>query len=101
MHVTPTTFDRALLEKTAATLKAIAHPVRLSIIDLLRDGRQLNVTQIYLALEVEQAVASQHLSILKERNVLSSRRQGKHSFYFLKHPEFLDVLRFASRTFSI
>ena len=62
------------------------------MIDLLKDGRRLNVTQIYTALGMEQAVASQHLTILKSKNILDSRRQGKHSYYFLKHPRIIEVI---------
>ena len=43
----------------------------------------MNVTQIYHALNLEQAVASQHLSILKERGILASKREGKHSYYYI------------------
>ena len=46
---------------------------------------QMNVTQIYEALGIEQASASHHLNILKTKGVLDSRRSGKNTFYFLKH----------------
>lgn len=92
METNSGSLNRVILERTAASLKAIAHPVRLAMIDLLRDGKRLNVTQIYQALGLEQAVASQHLSILKEKNILSSKRQGKHSYYYLKHPSILEVI---------
>ena len=52
-----TQFNKAILEKTASSLKAIAHPIRLAMIDLLKDGRRMNVTQIYMALDLEQAVS--------------------------------------------
>lgn len=62
------------------------------MIDLLKDGKRLNVTQIYSTLGLEQAVASQHLSILKERDILDSKRQGKHSYYYLKHTCIVEVI---------
>lgn len=92
MQTSSTTLDKEILDRTASSLKAIAHPVRLAMIDLLRDGRRMNVTQIYTALGLEQAVASQHLSILKEKDIFSSRRQGKHSYYYLKHPKIVEVI---------
>ena len=92
--------DKTLLERTAPSLKAIAHPVRLAMIDLLKDGKRLNVTQIYMALGLEQAVASQHLSILKEKDILDSKRQGKHSYYFLKHSCVVDVINLVASTLS-
>ena len=92
--------ERTLLERTAGSLKAIAHPVRLAMIDLLKDGKRMNVTQIYISLGLEQAVASQHLSILKERDILDSKRQGKHSYYFLKHGCVVDVIDLIISTFE-
>jgi DNA-binding transcriptional ArsR family regulator len=84
--------DPALLVKTSNSLKAIAHPVRLSMVELLKDGRKLNVTQIYEALGLEQAVASQHLSILKDKKIFTSERKGKHTYYFIKHDCVVDVI---------
>lgn len=101
MQVTSTRTEKALLEKTAGSLKAIAHPVRLAMIDLLKDGRRMNVTQIYNELGLEQAVASQHLSILKDKNVFDSKRQGKHSFYFLKHPCVVEIIDVILSTYDI
>lgn len=102
MSINPSTsqLDRTLLERTASSLKAVAHPVRLAMIDLLKDGKRLNVTQIYSMLGLEQAVASQHLSILKERDILDSRRQGKHSYYYLKHACIVEVIELVMQTFD-
>lgn len=87
--------NKKTLERTANSLKAIAHPIRLAMIDLLKDGNSLNVTQIYQSLDLEQAVASQHLSILKEKGILSSKRQGKHSFYFISHASISEIIALA------
>jgi DNA-binding transcriptional ArsR family regulator len=80
------------LEKAANMLKAIAHPVRISIVQYLEDGRKRTVTEIYRKLGIEQATASHHLVILRDRGVLSSRREGKNTWYFLKHPNLKSVL---------
>lgn len=79
------------LEKAAGMLKAIAHPMRIAIIGCLEDGQRLTVTEIHKQLKIEQATASHHLGILKDKGVLSSKREGKNIFYFLKH-ETLKVL---------
>jgi DNA-binding transcriptional ArsR family regulator len=77
--------DPKRLEEAASKLRAIAHPMRIAIIDLLESREQMNVTEIYEALKIEQASASHHLNILKTKGVLDSRRSGKNTFYFLKH----------------
>jgi DNA-binding transcriptional ArsR family regulator len=73
------------LERAANMLKAMAHPVRIRIIDCLEDGKEHTVTEIHNKLEIEQSVTSHHLGILKDKGVLSSRRTGKNTYYFLKH----------------
>lgn len=72
-------------EKESEILKAIAHPVRLHILELLRDGQKLTVTELFEKLELEQSVVSQHLRILKDRDVVCCDRDGKNRYYFLKH----------------
>lgn len=62
-------------------LKCIGHPIRLKIIELLdREGEQ-NVTAIYEALGIEQAVASQHLNLMRDKRILASRREGVNVYY--------------------
>lgn len=80
------------LEKAAGMLKAIAHPVRISIVQFLEDGKKRTVTEIHNKLGIEQAAASHHLVILKDRGVLSSKREGKNTWYYLKHPNLRNVL---------
>ena len=96
MQVSAHHINRTLLQKTASSLKAMAHPMRLAILSLLKDGNKLNVTQIHTALQCEQAVASQHLSILKEKNIVESQRQGKNTFYFLRQYEIVHALELIS-----
>ena len=71
--------------RAANVLKAMAHPVRMQIVEILEEKTKLNVTQIYTALKIEQAVASHHLTILKDRGVLVAERRGKHTLYQLKN----------------
>ncbi len=77
--------DPKRLEEAASKMRAIAHPMRIAIISLLENKEQMNVTEIYETLKIEQASASHHLNILKTKGVLDSRRSGKNTFYFLKH----------------
>jgi len=74
-----------MLEKVASLLRAIAHPVRISIVGYLEDGRKRTVTEIHKQIGIEQSAASHHLTILKDRGVLLSKREGKNTLYFLKH----------------
>ena len=80
------------LETASEMLKAIAHPLRLAIVDMLDNKQSLSVTEIYESLEIEQAVASHHLSILKNKGVLLSKRDGKNCYYELKHPRLSQII---------
>ena len=80
------------LEQAASKLRAMAHPMRIAIIDLLHDGNQMSVTEIYKKLKIEQAAASHHLNILKNKGVLASRRDGKKIFYSIKNQVLTEII---------
>lgn len=84
------------LEKAASMLRAIAHPIRISIIGVLEDGKKHTVTEIYNQIGIEQSIASHHLGILKDKGVLSSKREGKNTWYFLKHENLTTILNCVS-----
>lgn len=72
------------LDKAAIMLKAIAHPMRIEIVNQLVDGKKLTVTEIHEMLDIEQSTASHHLGILKDKGVLTCIREGKNIYYSLK-----------------
>ena len=76
--------DIEKLELAASKLRAMAHPMRIAIIDLLTENKKLTVTEIYESLSIEQAAASHHLNILKSKGLLESKRDGKMIYYSLK-----------------
>ena len=80
------------LDAASEMLKAIAHPVRISIVAILDNNQKLNVTEIHEKLNIEQAVASHHLSILKNKDVLLSERSGKNCYYSLKHQRLSQII---------
>jgi len=76
---------------TAEYLKALAHPTRLRIMELLeKEGRC--VTNIGEKLGLKQSNISQHLGILRSRGILNLRREGGHSVYCVKDPRVLKIL---------
>jgi ArsR family transcriptional regulator, virulence genes transcriptional regulator len=80
------------LEMAANMLKAIAHPIRISIVGCLEDGEKKTVTEIHNQLGIEQSTASHHLGILRDRGVLASKREGKNTWYYLRHPNLKMIL---------
>jgi DNA-binding transcriptional ArsR family regulator len=86
------TLDIQKLELAASKLRAMAHPMRIAIIDLLTENKQLTVTEIYEQLSIEQASASHHLNILKSKGLLESKRNGKMILYSLKTTVLANVI---------
>ena len=95
-QMTSTDLNPESLEKAANMLKAIAHPIRISIVSCLEDGKKRTVTEIHKQLGIEQSTASHHLVILKDRGVLASKREGKNTWYFLKHENLRNILNCVS-----
>lgn len=88
------------LEQAASMLKAIAHPVRISILNYLDGGKKLTVTEIHQLLNIEQSTTSHHLGILKDKGVLASKREGKNTYYFLKHPNLGKIIECMTNCFK-
>ena len=85
------------LEEAASKLRALAHPMRVAIIELLDKHKELNVTEIYEYLGLEQAATSHHLNLLKNRGVLKSKRKGKNTYYSIKPNSILQIIDCVSR----
>ena len=89
--------DADQLERAAAMLKVLSHPKRLAIVDLLGKSKsnkehQMSVTEIYQALDIPQAIASQHLITLKDRGVLKSSKVGTKIYYALAVPQLMKII---------
>lgn len=79
-----------LFEKHANLLKALSHPRRLEIVNLLRD-QELCVSDIYEMLDLPQANISQHLMILRDEGILTTKRDGKQIIYTLANPKIIEA----------
>lgn len=85
------------LEKASNMLKAIAHPMRIAILGFLEDGKKMTVTEIHEKLQIEQSTTSHHLGILKDKGVLSSKREGKNTYYYLKDQRLSSIVECVGR----
>ncbi len=92
METTKSGLDIVKLEEAAGKLRSIAHPMRIAIIGLLEERERMNVTEIYEQLKIEQAAASHHLNILKNKGILQSRRNGKNTYYSLKQQSVAQII---------
>ena len=89
--------DSDQLNRAANMLKAIAHPMRIAILNYLEEGKKLTVTEIHELLSIEQSTTSHHLGILKDKGVLDSKREGKNTYYYLKHKQLSNIVECISK----
>lgn len=79
-------------KRSAEIFKALAHPTRLKIMELLKTRPTLCVCHIYEALELEQANVSQHLRILRTAGLIISQKQGLKVHYSICCDKIIDIL---------
>ena len=82
----------------AEVFQALAHPTRIAIVELLRDG-PLPAGKLIEQLAIEQANASQHLAVLRSKQIVLNRKEGNQVFYSLRHPILTEVLDLMRRYF--
>ncbi|MBS0206851.1 MAG: helix-turn-helix transcriptional regulator [Planctomycetes bacterium] len=76
--------QNSLRQFKAGIFRALAHPSRIAIIELLRDEGEIPVSKLYARLELEQANASQHLAVLRSKHLVIARRSGNQVLYSLR-----------------
>ena len=79
-----------IFELHSKILKAMSHPKRLEIIQLLRD-QALTVSQIQHMLDLPQANLSQHLMVMREAGVVETVKNGKEVTYSIAHQNFVEA----------
>ena len=78
--------NKKLYQRRAEILKALAHPSRLLMVDVLHDRGELCVCELEKVVGSDQSTVSKHLSILKQSGIIDQRRDGKNSIYRLTRP---------------
>ena len=82
--------NKRIFELQAEVCKTLTSPKRLEIIHALKDGEK-TVTELVNILGIPKANVSQHLSILKNKGILKSRREGVNIFYSIANPKVIQA----------
>jgi len=82
--------DKRIYEMHAEICKVFTSPKRLEIINLLRDGER-TVNELAELVGIPQANISQHLTVLRQNNVVTTRREGANIYYTLAYPKILQA----------
>ncbi len=83
----------------ASVFQALAHPTRIAVVEALCDG-ELSAKALAERLGVEQANLSQHLAILRSRQLVTNRKDGNQVFYSLRTKVLVEVLDIMRRYFQ-
>ena len=78
--------------------QGLANPTRIAIVELLRDG-EMSAGKLIGKLGIEQANASQHLSVLRAKQIVVSRKAGNQVFYSIRDHALIEVLDILKRYF--
>lgn len=97
MKRTKVTFQQEKLTVSTELMRALAHPLRLKILEFLDQNRNIQVNQIYNTLKIEQSIASQHLRILKNAGVLVADKDGKYMHYTIDYQRVSNAVKAINR----
>jgi DNA-binding transcriptional ArsR family regulator len=96
--MSPRRISPEVLEDAANVLRAIAHPLRLRLLEILGQKGESNVTALCEASGAPQPAVSQQLARLRHEGVLEAKRAGSQVFYRVARPEVLGLLDCVRRT---
>lgn len=83
----------------AEFFKALSHPIRIHILDSLRDGEH-SVNELRDILNIEAANVSQQLAILRNKNLVDTRKDGNNVYYSVRDPLVFNLLDQAKEIFN-
>jgi DNA-binding transcriptional ArsR family regulator len=85
-------YDDADIVRAARCLKAMSHPLRLKILCVLGNN-SVSVQDIVEQVGTSQSNISQHLSILREKNILGSKKEANRVYYFIDDERMLQLIK--------
>ncbi len=83
----------------AGLFKALAHPVRIRILELLRSGEKA-VSELQGLLEIESSSVSQQLAVLRTKHIVTGRKEGTSVYYSVRDPKVFALLDAAQEIFA-
>ena len=82
---------RAVYQMKAEFFRVLGHPVRVRILELLRDGER-SVGALQNELQMDSSGTSQHLGVLRKHGILEGRRDGTSVYYTVRDPRIFQLL---------
>ena len=85
------------INSTASVLRAAGHPVRVGILELLKQDGETSVNEICEKLKIEQSLTSHHLNLLSRAGFIKGNRRGKFIFYSIVSKELYSLLEIVKK----
>jgi ArsR family transcriptional regulator len=98
MESTKVLFSSEKLDYSCELMRALAHPLRLQILEQIDKNGEVHVNNIYNELSIEQSITSQHLKVLRLAGVVAQEKVGKFMNYTINY-EILEKAEFAVKRF--
>lgn len=89
--------DSYAVKKAALILRAVNHKLRQQMLKVIDEKGRITVTELYVALHLEQSVASQHLAILRKAGFVNTHRDGKFIHYSVNDAKIRQLSDFVSQ----
>jgi ArsR family transcriptional regulator len=96
MRVVPPDVSRPISELKAEMFKALAHPARIRVLEVLVEGER-SVGELQPKVGIELSHLSQQLGVLRRAGLVSSRKEGSSVFYSIRNPLVAELLRVAKQ----
>jgi len=93
MRKAKVSIDNEKLQESSEILRALAHPLRLKILEFIDNNKMINVNKIYNTLKLEQSITSQHLRILRIAGIVITEREGKFIHYRIDYPKVSNAVK--------
>lgn len=81
------------LQVSSEILRALAHPLRMKILEFIDQNEVINVNKIYNTLKLEQSITSQHLRILRMAGLVATERDGKFIHYKVDYDKLSNTVK--------
>jgi DNA-binding transcriptional ArsR family regulator len=91
--------NQELQQFKADFFKALAHPLRIQILEVLADGEK-SVNEIQTLLGSEGSAVSQQLTVLRSKNIVTGTKDGNRVIYALRDPMIIELLQVARQIFN-
>jgi DNA-binding transcriptional ArsR family regulator len=94
-------FDARALKQASLPIRALRHKLRLQILYVIHKKGRINVTDIYKKLKIDQPLASAHLALLRNAEIVTTERVASFVFYSINYKRLKAVEAFAGQLLKI